>query len=463
MDKDAQEKAAFVTRGGLWKWKVLPFGLTSAPATFERLMERVLHGLQWNSLLLYLDDVIVFSPDFDTHLQRLETVLQRLEKAHLKLKPSKCALLQSEVKYLGHVVSQDGVSTDPDKVAAVREWKTPQCQIELRTFLGFVGYYRRLGPDFATIAKPLNRLTAKGTPFQWGEAEQEAYDALRHFLMEAPVLAYPRSDLEFIVDTDASLDGVGAGTLPGPGWRGTGNCLFQQNTESAGKKLLCYPPRAASCDTSCQTFPPLPIWQAFPTTHRPRVLQWLYRLKDPHHQVARWLEILAEFQFTLQHRPGEHHENADGLSRQCSACKQCQSITDRDSGTPEAQSITIRDPLSQEVARLQEQSGTATQLIRAALLNGQPVAEADVEQGDWELKKLAEMIDLCELYKGILRVRLQHNGRSRWVTVCPTAMRPVVIQEVHTQHHSGINRTYQRVLTQWYWPGMSADIRRTVK
>ena len=120
LDENAQEKSAFVTRGGLWKWKVLPFGLTSAPATFERLMERVLHGLQWSSLLLYLDDVIIFSPDFSTHLQWLEVVLQRLQSAQLKLKPSKCALLQTEVKYLGHVVSKDGISTDPEKVAAVK-------------------------------------------------------------------------------------------------------------------------------------------------------------------------------------------------------------------------------------------------------------------------------------------------------------------------------------------------------
>ena len=186
LDKEAQDKSAFVTRSGLWKWKVLPFGLTSAPATFERLMERVLKGLQWNSLLLYLDDVIIFSPDFTTHLQRLEAVLQRLKSAQLKLKPSKCALLQTEVKYLGHVVSRHGIATDPDKIAAIKSWTTPKCQTELRTFLGFVGYYRRFCPDFATVAKPLHRLTAKGTTFSWGEAEQQAYDTLRQTMMDAP-------------------------------------------------------------------------------------------------------------------------------------------------------------------------------------------------------------------------------------------------------------------------------------
>ena len=118
-------------------------------------MEQVLKGLQWKVLLLYLDDVIVFSADFESHLERLETVLQKFRSAGLKLKPSKCELFQKQVKYLGHVVSASGVSADPDKVKAVHDWKRPTCATELRAFLGFVGYYRRFYPDFATKALSL--------------------------------------------------------------------------------------------------------------------------------------------------------------------------------------------------------------------------------------------------------------------------------------------------------------------
>ena len=120
MSPDAKEKSIFATRGGLWKWKVLPFGLTSAPATFLRLMEKVLHGLPWRTLLLYLDDIIVMAPDFQSYLSRLREVLDRLRTAGLKLKPSKCVLFQSEVCYLGHVVSAQGVATDPSKIKAVK-------------------------------------------------------------------------------------------------------------------------------------------------------------------------------------------------------------------------------------------------------------------------------------------------------------------------------------------------------
>jgi len=126
LSPDAQVKAAFITRDELWKWKVLPFGLTSASATFQRLMEQVLSGLHWKTLLIYLDDVIVISPDFQTHVSRLREVFERLQGAGLKLKPSKCALLQPEVKYLGYVVGLNGVATDPDKVWAIEGWVTPR-------------------------------------------------------------------------------------------------------------------------------------------------------------------------------------------------------------------------------------------------------------------------------------------------------------------------------------------------
>ena len=156
LDTDAQEKSAFITRTGLWKWKVLPFGLTSAPATFQRLMESVLQGLHWKTLLLYLDGVIVMAPTFEQHMERLEEVLLRLRKAGLKLKPSKCDMLQKQVRYVGHIVSEDGMSTNPEKVQAAKEWEIPTQLKELQAFLGTVGYYRQYIDNFVTVAQLLS-------------------------------------------------------------------------------------------------------------------------------------------------------------------------------------------------------------------------------------------------------------------------------------------------------------------
>ena len=139
LSPEAQEKAAVITRKGLWTWKILPFGLTSAPVTFQRLMERVLQGLHWKTLLLYLDDIIVMFTDYQSHLSRLTEFFERLRQAGLKLKSSKYHLMQTQVRYLGHVVSTAGLATDPEKVKAVRRWPIPTGVTQLRAFLGATG------------------------------------------------------------------------------------------------------------------------------------------------------------------------------------------------------------------------------------------------------------------------------------------------------------------------------------
>ena len=208
MSKSTQEKSAFITSGGLYSWKVMPFGLSTAPGTFERLMETVLAGLQWETCLIYLDDVIVFGKTEQQTLDRLDAILSRIGQAGMKLKPSKCRLFQKRVHYLGHVVTEDGVMTDPEKIETVREWPVPTTQTEVRSFLGTASYYRRFVQNFGTIARPLHRLTEKNRPFLWTTECQVAFETLRKKLVEAPVLAYPSSEADFILDTDASATGM---------------------------------------------------------------------------------------------------------------------------------------------------------------------------------------------------------------------------------------------------------------
>ena len=183
---------------------------TTVPATFERLMEKVLKSLQWQTLLLYQDDVIIFSKDFENHLERLAEICQRFRSAQLKLRPEKCQLFQREVHYLGHVVSRHGIATHPAKIFAVKDWKIPQCTQEAKSFLGFVGYYRRFCPDFATIARPLNVLSSKDTKFQWEAPKQMTFERLKALLVEAPVLTYTDPSRQYILDTDASNEAAGA-------------------------------------------------------------------------------------------------------------------------------------------------------------------------------------------------------------------------------------------------------------
>ena len=171
-------------------------------------MELVLQGLAWDTCLLYLDDIIILS--FEEHLQRLDTALSRIRQAGLKLKPSKCHLGQTIVKYLGHIVSREGVSTDPCKVQRICEWPVPRSVSDVRTFLGFAGYYRRFIAGFAMLSAPLTRLTEKHRCFSWTDTEATAFNKQRECLSNTLVLAYPRFDVSFCLKTDASADGLGA-------------------------------------------------------------------------------------------------------------------------------------------------------------------------------------------------------------------------------------------------------------
>ena len=188
----------------------MPFGLSTAPASFERLMELVLRGHQWERCLIFLDDVIVHGKTFDDTLQNLDLILTRFRSANLKLKPSKCHLFKKSVTFLGHVVSKDGIKTDPEKIKAVSYWPVPSTVKEVRSFLGFANYHRRFIQGFATLAAPLHHLTNKNVIFRWDDESQKAFESLKIKLIDSPMLSYPVDNEIFILDTDASNVGVGA-------------------------------------------------------------------------------------------------------------------------------------------------------------------------------------------------------------------------------------------------------------
>ena len=189
MAPEDADKTAFITRRGMFIFRTMPFGLCNAVATFQRLMDLALAVLNFDICLVYLDDIILHSRTHEEHLQRPEKLLQRLQEVNLKLKPSKCSLMQKKVVYLGHVVSGDGIATDPEKVKLVEEWPTPTNLKQLRGFLGLTGYYRKFVRDYAHIAGPLNRLLKKDQAYEWTEDCQEAFDELKRAMTSPPVLA----------------------------------------------------------------------------------------------------------------------------------------------------------------------------------------------------------------------------------------------------------------------------------
>ena len=205
----AREKTAFVTHNGLYEFLVMPFGLTNSGANFQRLMGHISRGIEYRFALIYIDDVIIFSKSFEDHLVHLEKVFRRLREANVKLIPGKCSFVKQKVNYLGHVVTPDGVSQNPDKIRVVQEFPTPTNLKELRNFLGLANYYRRFIKGFAHTASPVNALTRKGVSFLWTKDCANAFDKLKRALVFVPVLAYPDFKEPFLLFVDASSTGIG--------------------------------------------------------------------------------------------------------------------------------------------------------------------------------------------------------------------------------------------------------------
>ena len=315
MEPDDADKTAFICREGQFKFKTMPFGLCNAGATFQRLMDMVMAGLAFDICLVYLDDVIVFSSTVEGHFERLRSVLSRLCNAGLKLKPSKCRLLQKHVSFLGHVVSEDGIGTDPEKVRAIMEWPTPINLREVRSFVGLCCYYRRFVRDFAKISSPLHAMTKKGEIFRWTDACQEAFQRLKDTLVSAPILAMPSDEGMFLLDTDASNHSVGA---------------VLSQVQDGAEKVVAYASRKLSnaevnyCVTRKELlavvyfvkyFKHYLLGRRFTVRTDHAALQWLKRIPEPVGQQARWIGFLEEFEFDIVHHAGSRHLNADALSR----------------------------------------------------------------------------------------------------------------------------------------------------
>jgi hypothetical protein len=208
--KGEEFKTAFQTHFGLFEFRVMAFGLCGAPGTFQGAMNTTLAPLLRKCVLVFFDDILVYSPTLAEHLIHLKQVLQLLANGKWQVKLSKCSFAQQRLSYLGHIISGAGISTDPAKISAIQSWPQPANVKELRSFLGLAGYYRRFVKHFAIIAKPLTALLRKDSLYVWTPAHSEAFSTLKTALMTAPVLAMPDFSKPFCIETDASNAGVGA-------------------------------------------------------------------------------------------------------------------------------------------------------------------------------------------------------------------------------------------------------------
>ena len=202
LSEKSRPKSAFVSSFGKWEFKRCPFGLAQAPAYFQRLVNEVLSGLTF--AFGYLDDILVFSPDMEMHMEHLRVLFERLQAADLKLKEVKCNFLKKHIQYLGHIVSGEGITPLPEKLDSIQKMLPPKTPKEVKQFLGLIGYYRKFVPRFSDLARPLNALTRKNVEFEWTQICQESFDLLKTSLMTEPILTYPDPNHPYVLFTDAS-------------------------------------------------------------------------------------------------------------------------------------------------------------------------------------------------------------------------------------------------------------------
>ncbi|KAL2102386.1 hypothetical protein ACEWY4_001554 [Coilia grayii] len=312
----AKQYTAFRTPQGLYQFTTMPFGLQGAPATFQRLMDRVLEGTG-GFAAAYLDDVVIWSATWGQHLQHLAEVFRRISEAGLTVQPKKCSLAQQEVRYLGHIIGKGVIKPQKDKVEAVRDCPRPQTKKDVRSFLGLAGWYRRFIPNFATRAAPLTDLTKKSgaAKVQWGDVQERAFQDLKGALLCEPVLQSPDFEQPFTVQTDASGVGLGAVLLQGEAEQQKpvayiSRKLFPRETRYSVVELECLAVKWA-----LETFKYYLLGRDFLLETDHKALQWLGKMKDSNARITRWFLSLQPFRFTVQYRAGAQNPVADFLSR----------------------------------------------------------------------------------------------------------------------------------------------------
>ena len=498
LSPEARCKTAFATHSGLFQFRVMPFGLCNAPATFERLMDQVLQGLRWSRCLVYLDDIISFGTTFGDALDNLTSIFERLRLYGLQLKSTKCHLFQTSVPFLGHVVGRRGLECDPKKIEDVKCWPVPDCLKSVRQFLGFVGYYRRFIPCFADIAEPLVALTGKDVPFVWRPECATAFLRLRDALVRAPILAFPIESGDYVLDTDASNFGLG-GVL--------------SQIQNDQERVIAYCSRALRpsqrryCTTKREMLATVSMCIQFRSYLRGarfvirtdhKSLVWLHRFKDTEGMMARWLHTLQQFQFTIVHRAGRDHSNADGLSRvPTSPCGQCTRVDcprvdtaveledqpfDAESvGDSEDADLVPIQSGEDWVAQLDDDlSGPATRTGEAFRISALQLEDATcVTLLEWiraadfppwrDVKGLCPEIRLLWHHRNNLSAdangviwRKRSSQGSRLQLLVPGPARESLFQAYHASlfgGHLGRNRTLARLSYRFYWSGMSDDVK----
>jgi hypothetical protein len=411
-------KTAFKTKFGLYEWLVMPFGLSNAPSTFMRLMNEVLRPFIGIFVVVYFDDILIYSKSMNEHLDHLRAVFDALRATHLFGNMEKCTFCTQRVSFLGYVVTSQGIEVDGSKVDAIQSWPQPTTVTQVRSFLGLAGFYRRFVKDFSTIAAPLHELTKKGAPFEWGAPQDEAFNTLKERLTHAPLLQLPNFDKVFELECDASGIGLGAVLLQDH----KPIAYFSEKLSGAALNYSTYDKELYALVRTLQTWQHY-LWPREFIIHSDHeALKHIRTQTNLNRRHAKWVEFIESFPYIIKHKNGKENVIADALSRR----------------------YTMLSQLDFKIFGLQT-------------LKDQYVNDADFH----------DIVLHCKDGKPWGKFHMQDGFLFRANKLCipASSVRLLLLQEAHgggLMGHFGVFKTHEVLSDHFFWPRMRRDVERLV-
>ncbi|KAL0533473.1 hypothetical protein IC582_030313 [Cucumis melo] len=442
-------KTAFRSRYGHYEFIVMSFGLTNAPAVFMDLMNRVFREFLDTFVIVFIDDILIYSKTEAEHEEHLRMVLQTLRDNKLYAKFSKCEFWLKQVSFLGHVVSKDGVSVDPAKIEAVTGWTRPSTVSEVRSFLGLAGYYRRFVENFSRIATPLTQLTRKGAPFVWSKACEDSFQTLKQKLVTAPVLTVPDGSGSFVIYSDASKKGLG--------------CVLMQQG-----KVVAYASRQLKSHE--QNYPThdlelaavvfaLKIWRHYLYGEKIQIftdhksLKYFFTQKELNMRQRRWLELVKDYDCEILYHPGKANVVADALSRKVSHS---------------AALITRQAPLHRDLERAEIAVSVGAVTMQLAQLTVQPTLRQRIIDAQSNDPYLVEKRGLAEAGQ-TAEFSLSSDGgllfERRLCVPSDSAVKTELLSEAHSSPfsmHPGSTKMYQDLKRVYWWRNIKREVAEFV-
>ena len=472
MDRNSTKYTAFGCEFGLYEYRVMPMGLCNACATFQRAMNQIFADYIGHFVLIYLDDILVYSSNLNDHLKHLELVCDRLKKFGLKVKGTKCEFFRDSVKFLGHVVGLGEIRPDPAKIEALYQFKVPRRLVQVQSFLGLATYYKKFIKDFASIASPLYSVKETNKILAWNDKCQDAFDALREALAGPSVLALPDFSKPFLLESDASNYGVGA-------------VLSQQSDFGVVKPVAYFSRHLVKAELNytvsekelyaivlgVEYFKHFLYGRPFTvlTDHRP--LKWLFTKARPASRLARWIEKLNNFEFDIVYREGRKNGNADGLSRLPDAPE------DIEPNNPEVQEEFIINAIEIQPKttlfaltdqNFDDQLNDPDVKWIFDLITTHGIARPDNVKPESDAQKIfLDEYENLQIHGNNLyrKLDMESDRRSVIQYVVPKDQVPIVLDQCHNSimsGHLGNKKTWNRVQERFFWPNCRRDVQNHV-